>query len=160
MQRHRQLDHTQSCAEMAAGLGDRVNRLVTQLAGKLFELLGRQVLEIAREVDAIEQGGLGNFRQEQLRTNVAKSGTKCLNWPDQRDLHQIRHGGQFGSGRAGSPNCYIGVCEGRGLKANQSTSRGSVPVGLPLASSVIFSTRASACRSSSSQRRFRASPRS
>src|SRR5450830_1374186 len=43
---------------------------------------------------------------------------------------------------------------------NQSTSSGSLPVGLPEASSVIFSTRASACRSSSSQRFLSASPRS
>src|SRR6266403_3455157 len=39
------------------------------------------------------------------------------------------------------------------------TSSGSVPVGWPLASVVILSTRASACRSSSSHRRFNASPR-
>ena len=42
----------------------------------------------------------------------------------------------------------------------QPMSSGSVPFGLPLASSVIFSTRASACRSKSSQRRLSASPRS
>jgi hypothetical protein len=41
-----------------------------------------------------------------------------------------------------------------------STSSGSVPLGLPLTSRVIFSTRASAWRSSSSQRRLSASPRS
>src|SRR5262245_22038024 len=40
------------------------------------------------------------------------------------------------------------------------TSRGSVPVGLPPASSVIFSARASASRNSSSQRRLRTWPRS
>jgi hypothetical protein len=40
------------------------------------------------------------------------------------------------------------------------TSRGSVPVGWPLASVVILSTRASAWRSNSSHRRFKASPRS
>ena len=40
------------------------------------------------------------------------------------------------------------------------TSSGSVPVGLPAASSRIFSTRASARRNSSSQRRLSASPRS
>ena len=44
--------------------------------------------------------------------------------------------------------------------AGQLTSSGSVPVGLPLASSVIFSTRASAWRNNSSQRRLRFSPRS
>src|SRR5262249_19379589 len=42
----------------------------------------------------------------------------------------------------------------------QPTSNGSVPVGLPELSSVIFSTRASAWRNSSSQRRLSASPRS
>ncbi len=40
------------------------------------------------------------------------------------------------------------------------TSSGSVPLGLPVASSVIFSTRASAWRSNCSQRRLSASPRS
>lgn len=40
------------------------------------------------------------------------------------------------------------------------TSSGSVPVGLPAASRVIFSTRASACRNNSSQRRLSSSPRS
>ena len=40
------------------------------------------------------------------------------------------------------------------------TSSGSVPVAWPLLSVVILSTRASACRSNSSQRRFNASPRS
>ena len=47
-----------------------------------------------------------------------------------------------------------------GLAVRYFTSSGSVPVGLPAASSVIFSTRASAWRSSSSQRRLSASPRS
>ena len=43
---------------------------------------------------------------------------------------------------------------------DQGTSSGSVPVGLPEASRVIFSTRASAWRNTSSQRRLSASPRS
>jgi hypothetical protein len=41
-----------------------------------------------------------------------------------------------------------------------STSSGSVPATRPSASVVILSTRASACRSNSSHRRFKASPRS
>src|SRR4051812_3745778 len=45
-------------------------------------------------------------------------------------------------------------------RTDYGTSSGSVPVGLPAASSRIFSTRASARRSNSSQRRFSASPRS
>ena len=49
---------------------------------------------------------------------------------------------------------------GGSSRVNHPTSSGSVPVGLPVASSVIFSTRASACRSKSSQRRLSASPRS
>jgi hypothetical protein len=40
------------------------------------------------------------------------------------------------------------------------TSSGSAPLGLPVASRAIFSTRASACRSRCSQRRLRTSPRS
>jgi len=44
--------------------------------------------------------------------------------------------------------------------AGYCTSSGSVPVTRPSASVVIFSTRASACRSNSSHRRFSASPRS
>ena len=62
VQRYRQLDHAESCAEMTAGLGDCVNGLGTQLVGKLLELLGRQVFEIARKVDAVEQRCLGRLR--------------------------------------------------------------------------------------------------
>src|SRR6185437_9829392 len=52
------------------------------------------------------------------------------------------------------------ISVGRSRASHQSTSRGSLPVGLPELSSVIFSTRASACRSNSSQRFLSASPRS
>ena len=54
----------------------------------------------------------------------------------------------------------VKISEREHLPDIYSTSSGSVPVGLPVASSVIFSTRASACRSKSSQRRLSASPRS
>ena len=56
VQRHRQLDDTEPCAEMATGLCDRVDGFRTQFVGKLFKLIGRQVFEIARDVDAVEQG--------------------------------------------------------------------------------------------------------
>jgi hypothetical protein len=38
MQRHRQLDNTESCAEVTAGDRDSIDRLPPQLIGKLTEL--------------------------------------------------------------------------------------------------------------------------
>ena len=67
MQRDGQFHHAEPGAEMAAGLSDRVDGLVAQLVGQLLELLRRQVLQIARYVDAIEQGGLGSLGQKQLQ---------------------------------------------------------------------------------------------
>jgi hypothetical protein len=40
---------------MAAGPGDRINRLIAQLVGELPELFGRQILQVAGQFDAIEQ---------------------------------------------------------------------------------------------------------
>jgi hypothetical protein len=40
---------------MAAGNGDRVDGLAPQFIGKLGKLCGRQILHVARRVDAIEQ---------------------------------------------------------------------------------------------------------
>ncbi len=65
MQRHRQLDHAQAGAEMAAGLGDGVDHLVAQLVGELPELLGRQIFQVRRNMDPVEQrrrGGLGHAK--------------------------------------------------------------------------------------------------
>ena len=56
VQRDRQLDDAEARAEMAAGLGDGIDRLDPQLVGELLELLGRQVLEVTRQMDAVEQG--------------------------------------------------------------------------------------------------------
>ena len=64
VQRHGQLDHAEAGAEMAAGLGDRVDGLPPQLVGQLLELLGRQVLHVARKVDAVEQRCFGSFGQK------------------------------------------------------------------------------------------------
>src|SRR5262249_19123556 len=68
-------------------------------------------------------------------------------------LDRSPHGAQRNAGR--SPRISSGL-----QVHDFSTSSGSVPLGLPLASRVIFSTRASAWRSNSSQRRLSASPRS
>ncbi len=67
MERDRQLDHAKPCTEMAAGPGDGVDHLVAQLVGELPELIGRQVLEIAWQVDAIKQRRLGHFGHAQLQ---------------------------------------------------------------------------------------------
>src|SRR5665647_3231848 len=48
MQGHGQLDHAQAGAEMAAGIGHGVDGLAPQLVGQLRQLLGRQVLHVAR----------------------------------------------------------------------------------------------------------------
>ncbi len=67
MQRDCQLDNAEPCTEMPAGLGDGVDSFGPQLVGELLELLGRQILEIARQMDAIEQGRLGRFGHAQLQ---------------------------------------------------------------------------------------------
>ena len=77
VQRDGQLDHAEAGAEMAAGLGDRVDGLMAQFVGQLLELLGRKVLQIARKMDTIEQRGFGYFGQYLLRNR---------SWLPQRDL--------------------------------------------------------------------------
>ena len=74
MQRDGQFDHAEAGAEMAAGLGDRVDGLGAQFVGDLPELLRRQVLQVARKMDAIEQRGLGNFGQMPLRHGFKAGG--------------------------------------------------------------------------------------
>jgi hypothetical protein len=49
---------------MAPRLGDCVNGLETQLIGELLELLGRQVFEIARKVNAVKKRCFGRLGQE------------------------------------------------------------------------------------------------
>ena len=70
VQRHCQLDHAEPSAEVATGLGHRVDGLVPQLVGQLLELVSRQVFDIAWELDAVEQRGPGRIRQKQLQTNL------------------------------------------------------------------------------------------
>ena len=65
MQRHRQFHHAKTGPQMPAGRGHRVDRLRTQLVRELAKLLRRQVLQVARLANAVEQGGLGGFGQTQ-----------------------------------------------------------------------------------------------
>jgi hypothetical protein len=67
VKRDGQLDDAQSRTEMAAGLGDGVNGFGPQFVGKLLKLIGRQVFEVVRKKDAVEQRGLGRIGQEQLQ---------------------------------------------------------------------------------------------
>ena len=59
--RHRQLDHAQRGAEMAAGDRDGVDRLGPQLIGNLTQLLRGEVAQIRRNADAIEQRSVGEL---------------------------------------------------------------------------------------------------
>ena len=60
VQRYGQFDHAQAGAEMAAGLGHRVDGLETQFVGQLPELLRRQVLHVARQLGRGRAGGSWN----------------------------------------------------------------------------------------------------
>ena len=55
VQRHRQLDHAQPGAEMAAGDRDGRDRLLAQLVGELAQLVGLQPTDVGRYVDGIEK---------------------------------------------------------------------------------------------------------
>jgi hypothetical protein len=61
VERDRQFDHAEACTEVPASLRDGIDGFGPQLAGELLELLSREVLEIARQVDTVEQGCLGRF---------------------------------------------------------------------------------------------------
>jgi hypothetical protein len=49
---------------VAAGLCDCVDGFGAQFVGELLELFSRQILEIAREPNTVEQGGFGNLGQK------------------------------------------------------------------------------------------------
>ena len=55
VQRHRELDHAQPGAEMAAGDRDGRDRLLAQLVGELAQLVGLQPTDVGRYVDGIEK---------------------------------------------------------------------------------------------------------
>src|ERR1700738_2594968 len=54
VQGDRELDDPQSGAKMAPGCGNRINRLLPQLMGKLAELAGVETAEVGGGFDAIE----------------------------------------------------------------------------------------------------------
>jgi hypothetical protein len=62
MQRDRELDHAQPRAEMAAGDGDRVDRLGPELVGELAQLRVVEQAQVGRSRDHIEErsGGAGH----------------------------------------------------------------------------------------------------
>ncbi len=62
MQRDRQLDHAEAGAEMAAGHGNGVDRLLAQFVGDLPQLARFEAPEVVRGLDEVEQRGLGGNR--------------------------------------------------------------------------------------------------
>ena len=60
VQRHRQLDHAEPGAEMAAGDRHRIDRLGAQLVRQLAQALRRQATQRGRLVDRVEQRGLNH----------------------------------------------------------------------------------------------------
>ncbi len=66
MQRHGEFDHAEAGAEMAAGDGDSVDRLLAQFVGDLPKLAGFKPPEIVWGFDVVEQWGLGRNRHATL----------------------------------------------------------------------------------------------
>jgi hypothetical protein len=58
MQGHGQFDDAQPGAKMAAGHGDRIDRLSAQLVGDLPQLTGLETPEVFGGLDLVEQWGL------------------------------------------------------------------------------------------------------
>ena len=55
---NRQLDHPQPGAEVAAGDGNRIDRLLAQFVCELAQLPALQAAEIRRRLDKVKEGGL------------------------------------------------------------------------------------------------------
>ena len=58
MKRDREFDDAKARAEVPAGDGDRIDRLLAQLVGELVELLGIEPAQIIRRPDEVQQGRL------------------------------------------------------------------------------------------------------
>ena len=56
---NRQLDHAERGAEVAAGDGNRIDRLGAQFSGELLQLFGGQVAQIGRMPHPVEEWSLG-----------------------------------------------------------------------------------------------------
>ena len=72
MQRDRQLDHAEPGAEMAAGDGDRIDRLGAQFVGDLPKLALVEPPQVVGGVDLIKEGRLGRFGHQNLRDKLLK----------------------------------------------------------------------------------------
>ncbi len=59
VQRHRQFDHAEPGAEMAAGLRHGIDQFGAQLVGELRQVGFRQLAQVGRELDTVEQGRFG-----------------------------------------------------------------------------------------------------
>src|SRR5262245_23292891 len=73
MQGDSELDYSEARAKMAAGFGDGIDGLKTQLICKLLELVDRQVLQVRRQRDAVEQVCFGILGHEQLHLKNNRS---------------------------------------------------------------------------------------
>ena len=57
-----QLDHAETCAEVAAGDRHRIDGLLAQLVGDLTHLVGAELAEILRSLDGVEKRGVTHGR--------------------------------------------------------------------------------------------------
>src|SRR4051812_49839018 len=92
MQRDRQLDDAQPCAEVTAGDRNGVNRLLTQLVGDLTKLRLVKPTKIGGRSDLVEQGrlGIGHTRLHALKPALKGPGRRKI----YRALHQKNAGAQ------------------------------------------------------------------
>ena len=127
MQGYRELDHTQAGAEMAAGLGHGVDGLPAQLVGKLLELLGREVLQIMRDADMVEQRRLRDFRQNSLRSGASGSHPAALGSLPSEAYTSSAPPGNSAAGRDSLPGAVfpaIAAMASAGLVARVTRSSG------------------------------------
>ncbi len=61
VQRNRQLNNTQTRAQMTTGLRHGGYGLCPQLIGDLLQLGIRELLQVRGDVDAVQQGGMGSI---------------------------------------------------------------------------------------------------
>src|SRR3954447_18719857 len=88
MKRHRQLDHAQSGAQMAASYRDRVDRLDSQLIRQLPELIGFQLPDLRRSFTAVEQRSFAGSGQYDLLWSDAP--LKLTPFNDAAQRHRMR----------------------------------------------------------------------
>ena len=72
VQGHRQLDHAEPGAEMAACDGDRVDGFRPQLVGQLTQLPAFQAAQVRRRLDQVEQGGVRSFGHGRLHRQAKR----------------------------------------------------------------------------------------